>query len=105
MFGARRENSWREEFGCATRGGEKEPNMSEHLDIVLSRFRNMLTRIMTKDSGFEDLCSQHADLTSKIRRLDPSGDLGVASQDENLRRRRAALEDQMFAIMQSNTRV
>ena len=79
--------------------------MSDHVDIVVSRFKNMLTRIMTKDSGFEDLCSQHAELTSQIRGLDPTTDPAQAGQDDQLRRRRAALEDQMFAIMQANTRV
>ncbi len=79
--------------------------MAEDLELVLSRFKNMLTRIMTKDSGFEDLCSQHASLTSEIRSLDPTNDPAIAGQDERLRRRRAALEEQMFAIMQANTRV
>jgi uncharacterized protein YdcH (DUF465 family) len=79
--------------------------MAEDLELVLSRFKNMLTRIMTKDSGFEDLCSQHASLTSEIRSLDPTNDPRIAGQDEQLRRRRAALEEQMFAIMQANTRV
>jgi len=79
--------------------------MSDHLDIVVSRFRNLLTGIMTRDSGFEDICTQHADLTSEIRKLDPINDPGQARQNEQLRRRRADLEDQMFAIMQANTRV
>ena len=79
--------------------------MSNNVEVVVSRFKNMLTRIMAKDSGFEDLCSQHAELTSQIRKLDPINDPNQAGQDDQLRRRRAALEDQMFAIMQANTRV
>ena len=79
--------------------------MSEGLDLVLSRMRNMLTRISAKDADFEDLCARHADLTSEIRKLNPVEDSGHAQRDEQLRRRRADLEQQMFAIMQSNARV
>jgi uncharacterized protein YdcH (DUF465 family) len=79
--------------------------MSGPFDIVASRLRNMLTRISAADSGFEDLCSRHAELTSSIRRLDPVVDPAHAQQDHDLRRRRAQLELEMFAIMQANTRV
>lgn len=79
--------------------------MSSAFDIVASRLRNMLTRISAADSGFEDLCRRHADLTADIRRLNPSEDPDQAQRDQNLRRRRADLEQEMFAIMQANTRV
>ena len=79
--------------------------MSEHFDIVLSRLRNMLTRISTKDPDFDDLCARHAELTSEIRRLNPLEDPGQAERDKELRRSRADLEQEMFAIMQANTRV
>lgn len=79
--------------------------MSEHLDLVLSRLRNMLSRITAEDADFNDLCSQHAQITAEIRRLSPDVDPAHADQDQNLRRRRAAMEDKMFAIMQANTRV
>ena len=79
--------------------------MSKHFDIVASRLKNMLTRIASNNSDFEDLCSRHADLTKDIRQLNADVDPGHAQQDEQLRRRRAALETEMFAIMQSNTRV
>lgn len=79
--------------------------MSKHFDIVASRLRNMLHRISADNSDFEDLCSKHADLTNDIRKLNPQEDAGHAQRDEQLRRRRAALETEMFAIMQANTRV
>ena len=79
--------------------------MNEHFDIVLSRLRNMLTRISTKDADFDDLCARHAELTSDIRRLNPMEDPGQAERDKELRRSRADLEQEMFAIMQANTRV
>ena len=79
--------------------------MNQHFDIVLSRLRNMLTRISTKDADFDDLCARHAELTSDIRRLNPLEDPGQAERDKELRRSRADLEQEMFAIMQANTRV
>lgn len=79
--------------------------MSEHLDLVLSRLRNLLSRITAEDADFNDLCAQHAQITAEIRRLNPDVDPAHADQATNLRRRRAAMEDKMFAIMQSNTRV
>jgi uncharacterized protein YdcH (DUF465 family) len=80
-------------------------DMSEHLDLVLSRIRNMLSRITSEDTDFNDLCMQHARITAEIRRLNPDTDPAQADQAATLRRRRAALEDTMFAIMQANTRV
>ncbi len=79
--------------------------MGENLDIVLSRMKNMLTRISAQDADFEDLCARHADLTSNIRKLNPLEDPEHAQRDEQLRRRRADVEQQMFAIMQANVRV
>ncbi|HEX9768026.1 MAG TPA: hypothetical protein VGA50_02535 [Kiloniellales bacterium] len=79
--------------------------MSEHLNIVLSRLRNMLSRITAEDADFDDLCAQHARITAEIRKLNPDVDPAQADQATNLRRRRAAMEDKMFAIMQANTRV
>lgn len=79
--------------------------MSKPLDIVLSRLGNMLSRISAKDAEFEDLCRQHADITSKIRKLTPELDPAQGQENENLRRRRAAMEDEMLAIMQANTRI
>ena len=79
--------------------------MSKAFDIVTSRFKNMLTRISASDADFEDLCEQHATLTSDIRRLNPMEDPADAQRDQQLRRRRADLEQEMFAIMQANTRV
>ena len=79
--------------------------MSTPFDIVASRLRNMLTRIAAADSGFQDLCARHAELTSDIRRLNTLEDPAHAQRDDELRRRRAQLEQEMFAIMQANTRV
>jgi uncharacterized protein YdcH (DUF465 family) len=79
--------------------------MSEHFDVVLSRLGNMLKRITAKDPDFDDICSQHAELTSEIRGLNPDADPAEAQRDEQLRHRRADLEDVMLAIMQANTRI
>lgn len=79
--------------------------MSKHLDVVLSRLRNMLARISATDADFEDLCSKHAVLTTEIRGLNPREDPEHAQRDERLRRRRADLEQEMLEIMQANTRV
>jgi uncharacterized protein YdcH (DUF465 family) len=78
--------------------------MGEHFDLVLSRFGNMLKRITAKDGEFGDLCVKHAEVTAEIRKLD-TADANHAELDDQLRRRRAAMEEQMFAIMQSNTRI
>lgn len=79
--------------------------MSEHFDVVVSRLRNMLARITAKDPDFDDLCAKHAELTTQIRRLNPSEDAGDAQRDEQLRRSRAQLEQELFHIMSSNTRI
>lgn len=79
--------------------------MSGPFDIVTSRLRNMLTRIAAADSGFQDLCDKHATITADIRKLNPIEDPAQAQRDDELRRRRAQLEQEMFAIMQANTRV
>ncbi|MEQ9608500.1 MAG: hypothetical protein RLN99_12640 [Kiloniellaceae bacterium] len=79
--------------------------MSVPFDIVVSRLRNMLTRISAADSGFEDLCTRHAELTAGIRSLNAMEDPAAAQRDGELRRRRSQLEQEMFAIMQANTRV
>ena len=79
--------------------------MGEHLDLVLSRLSNMLKRITANNAEFDNLCVKHAEVTSEIRKLDAATDPNQAERDEQLRRRRAAMEEQMFAIMQANTRV
>ncbi|MEQ8357653.1 MAG: hypothetical protein RH942_19110 [Kiloniellaceae bacterium] len=79
--------------------------MSKAFDIVASRLKNMLTRISASDADFEGICAQHAELTADIRKLNPAVDPGDAQLDDRLRRRRANLEQEMFAIMQANTRV
>lgn len=79
--------------------------MGKHFDLVASRLKNMLTRISATDADFDDLCNRHAELTADIRKLDPAVDPAHAQRDDQLRRRRAALEQEMFAIMQANTRV
>ena len=79
--------------------------MSGAFDVVTSRLRNMLTRIAAADSGFQDLCARHAELTSDIRKLNSLEDPAHAERDGELRRRRSQLEHEMFAIMQANTRV
>ena len=79
--------------------------MADHFTIVLSRLANMLTRISTKDADFDDLCARHAELTSDIRKLNVLEDPDQAQRDEQLRKRRGELEQEMFAIMQANTRV
>lgn len=79
--------------------------MNKHMDIVLSRFRNMLSRISSTDPDFDDLCARHAEVTAQIRKLNPDVDPSDADRDGELRRRRAALEQEMFAIMQANVRV
>ena len=79
--------------------------MGEHLDLVLSRFGNMLKRITATDADFDDLCAKHAEVTAQIRKLDAATDPSHAELDDQLRRRRAAMEEQMFAIMQANTRI
>ena len=79
--------------------------MSEHLEIVLTRLRNLLARIRVQDPDFDDLCAQHADLTAKIRKLNPDVDPQDAQSQDQLRRRRADLEQEMFAIMQANSRI
>lgn len=79
--------------------------MSGPFDIVASRLRNMLARIAAADSGFQDLCHKHATITADIRKLNPLEDPAQAQRDDELRRRRAQLEQEMFAIMQANTRV
>jgi len=79
--------------------------MGEHLDLVMSRFGNMLKRITANNAEFDNLCVKHAEVTSEIRKLDAASDANQAELDDQLRRRRAAMEEQMFAIMQSNTRI
>lgn len=79
--------------------------MSKHLDLVVSRMKNMVTRISAKDADFDDLCARHAELTADIRKLSPDHDPDQADRDEQLRKRRAAVEQEMFAIMQANLRV
>ncbi len=79
--------------------------MNDHFELVLSRLKNMLTRIATNDADFDDLCERHAALTADIRKLNPGQDPAQAERDRQLRQSRAALEQEMFAIMQANTRV
>jgi uncharacterized protein YdcH (DUF465 family) len=79
--------------------------MGEHLDLVLSRFSNMLKRITANSAEFDNLCVKHAEVTAEIRKLDAAADANQAERDDQLRRRRAAMEEQMFAIMQANTRI
>ena len=79
--------------------------MSAHFELVGSRLVNMLKRISKENANFEDLCARHADLTADIRGLNPGEDADHAQRDEQLRRRRAHLEQEMLTIMQANTRV
>lgn len=79
--------------------------MSQHLDVVASRLKNMLLRITKQDPDFDDMCSQHAEVTAEIRKMRVQSDATAVGRAEELQRRRAALEDQIFAILSQNTRV
>ena len=79
--------------------------MTKNFDIVLSRMKDILTGISAEDADFEDLCARHADLTTEIRKLNPLEDPEHAQRDQRLRRQRADVEQELFAIMQANIRV
>src|SRR3546814_20254751 len=74
--------------------------MAASFDLVASRLRNMLTRIAAADSGFQELCNRHAELTSDIRRLNTMEDPAHAPRDDEQRRPRTHLQPQMLAIHQ-----
>ncbi|MEQ8664537.1 MAG: hypothetical protein RIC16_02320 [Rhodospirillales bacterium] len=79
--------------------------MSDHVNIVVSRVANLMTRIRVKDPDFDQLCLEHAAITTEIRRLDPERGPAQAERDRTLRAQRAIMEKRMFAILQANSDV
>ena len=79
--------------------------MPDPYNIVMSRLTNLVTRIRVKDPAFDQLCLQHAAITTDIRRLDPEQNPSQAGQDNELRARRAEIEQEMLTVMQANSRM
>jgi len=86
---------------------ETEPNMTELINSLLKRLphhRDKVQKLSGSNPAFDELCQEYNAVSERIdsaSRSEPetSEDLG------DLRRRRAAVEEQLIALMEANARV
>ena len=81
--------------------------MRDHRRRVLDRFPDYRQRIMDlcdTSANFNGLCQEYGSISEAISRLDGSSQPNAKVEAEGLRRRRAALEDELLAMMQQTAR-
>lgn len=82
--------------------------MSDVVRSVIDRFPDRERRIHTlfeTSQNFEALCRKHDEVTQALHRLEAGVAAGTAAETDTLRKRRAALDDQLLAMMQQAARV
>ena len=73
--------------------------------LVVERFpehKEAIHALSESNSHFNALCHQYEDTSRKLYRLEHAPNLYVKVETEMLSRRCAALEDEIFAVMQQN---
>ena len=81
--------------------------MSDDRQQVLDRFPDYRQRIMVlfdTSANFDSLCREYGSLSEAIGRLEGSSEPNAEVEAEDLRRRRAALEDELLAMMHQTAR-
>ena len=80
--------------------------MTGFLDQVIEHFperEEAIRELSASSSHFEALCRQYGEIAGKLHGLAAGGEPG--REAEALRRRRAALESELLALMQQTARV
>jgi len=81
--------------------------MSENIRHLIERFPEMEERIRTlwqTNAAFEALTHRHGEVSEQLQRYAGEG-AEPGREAEELRRRRAALEEEMMTIMDQSSRV
>ena len=81
--------------------------MSDDRQQVLDRFsdyRQLIMDLFDTSANFDSLCREYGSLSEAIGRLEGATGPGAEVEAEGLRRRRAALEDELLAMMQQSAR-
>ncbi len=81
--------------------------MPDHKRQLLDRFPGLgrrITDLYDTSANFNGLCREYGSLSEAIGRLEGSTEPNAEAEAEGLRRRRAALEDELLAMMQQTAR-
>lgn len=81
--------------------------MSDDRRRVLDRFpdyRQSIMDLYDASANFNGLCRDYGSMSEAIGRLEGSSEPNAEVEREGLRRRRAALEDELLAMMQQTAR-
>jgi uncharacterized protein YdcH (DUF465 family) len=80
--------------------------MSKGLRHLIERFPEheaALETLSGSSANFDTLCAEYGEMANRLNRLTKGGEPG--READELRRRRAAIEDELLAMMQQNARV
>ena len=81
--------------------------MPDYMSRLLDRSPDLGQRIADlydRSANFNGLCREYGSLSEAIGGLEGSSELDAEIEAEGLRRRRAALEDELLAMMQQTAR-
>lgn len=81
--------------------------MPDHMRHLLDRFPDLgqrITDLHDTSANFNGLCREYGSLSEANGRLEGSTEPNAVVEAEGLRRRRAALEDELLATMQQTAR-
>ena len=76
-----------------------------HLMKRFPQFETIIDELISTNTSFDELCREYGELNEHLENLDSRVDPVDADKAENMRRRRAALEEEMLLIMEANARV
>jgi uncharacterized protein YdcH (DUF465 family) len=82
--------------------------MADPIKRVAERFptlRKAIASLNEPGSNFNALCREYGDVEDGLGRLEASAEADAEQQADRLRKRRAALEQQLLAMMQQTQRV
>lgn len=82
--------------------------MPEERWRVVNRFpehRQRILELFDANASFNALCREYGSVAEAIGRLEGSAEAEAEVEAEELRRRRADLEDELLALMQQTARV
>ena len=81
--------------------------MSKRLHTVMETFpqyEELIRELAGTNPEFESLCHEYGQVTEKLHHLEEIGDVDRDARSDALRHRRAALADELHALMSQSAR-
>ncbi len=76
-----------------------------HLMERFPQFETIIDELITTNTSFDELCREYGEINEHLDGLQVETDPADADKADQMRHRRAALEEEMLLIMEANARV